>query len=584
MAEIKQTVQENIFIKQHLVNQIDNIKSDIQNLIDKKRQLTDKTEISKCLEQKQKKMTTLKSLNDKLKEVDKKERVRIQKENELRSITRVIDSIQFGAAKQKNNGLAMDKAKQAKVERESTRVKFMEYERIEKEYLQYDPETIPGCLFLHENILKTYGLCPYLDIDFEKQVNTDDIERSRLEWLKNQEDQGMLYFSLYNNLFMKNEITQLRLQKQTLETDIDNFITSLLTPTQLEYLKNSELFIQEYNSCNVKTKRLKERFKNMINWLSILYSETDIEYHKYLSKRYDLQIVINLIENKEYIKGLTNIDRLQRSMSTERFTNYLEKYSEINESIDTNEKFCINTMRNLKLDFYSYLTDRQDFLSKKDILNIKRLKISQDGKYHKKWSLLTDDERFERFKSFSVYYIDKNLIDRKLLDKEMRDTKINELENLLIESYRSKRLFYKNITWNIKNGIIETIKILRYNHDNMFSLLENRNESMLPSTTNTDTTNQNTDSNTVNDRKLNKKKISSRTIITKENEKVINENLLYFILKRVQNGVVKSTKEDKEKFVDRIKLNLKVKKITINDKTKIFEKYDEIFDVVINNK
>ena len=57
MTEINQKVQDPIFIKQHLVNQIDNIKSDIQSLIDKKRELTDKTEIAQCVEQKQKKMT-----------------------------------------------------------------------------------------------------------------------------------------------------------------------------------------------------------------------------------------------------------------------------------------------------------------------------------------------------------------------------------------------------------------------------------------------------------------------------------------------------------------------------------------------
>ena len=61
-------------------------------------------------------------------------------------------------------------------------------------------------------------------------------------------------------------------------------------------------------------------------------------------------------------------------------------------------------------------------------------------------------------------------------------------------------------------------------------------------------------------------------------------DLLYFILKRVQNGTLESAKEDKEKFAERIKTRLKVKKITVNDKMKIFEKYDEIFNVVINNK
>jgi hypothetical protein len=581
MTEINQKVQDPIFIKQHLVNQIDNIKSDIQSLIDKKRELTDKTEIAQCVEQKQKKMTTLKSLNDKLKEINNKERIENQKRYELQSVTRAIDNIEFGGAKKRNNSLAMDKAKQAKAERELTRIKFMEYERIEQEYMKYDSKSVPGFLFLHKSVLKSYGLCPYIDIDLENPLDSIDVEKNRLEWLSSMDDKGLVYFSLCNDLLMKNVIKELLLQKQNLEQDILNFISSVLTPSQFEYYNNSDMFIQEYNLCNVKTKRLKERFKTMINWLSILYSETDIEFHKYLSNRYDLQIVVNLIDSKESGKVLTNVEKLQRSMSCERFTNFLEKYNTIKESIDTKQKFCNNTLRNLKLDFYCYLTDKQNFLSKQEIPSIKKLKISQEGKYYKKWSLLNDDEKFERFKSFSIYYIDKNLIDVKLLDKDLRETKIDELEKLLIESFQSKKLFYKNITWNVKRGIIETIKILRYNDDNTFSLSRPEpvkiNETTSTSNT-TDKTNSTIDMNSI------KKKVSSRTIITKESEKIINEDLLYFILKRVQNGTLESAKEDKEKFAERIKTRLKVKKITVNDKMKIFEKYDEIFNVVINNK
>jgi len=389
MAEVKQKVQDQVFIKQHLVNQIGNIKNDIQSLLDKKSNLTDKAEISKCMEQKQKKMALLKSLNDKLKDINNKERIEIQKRNEILIVSRAIDNIQFGAAKKKNNSLAMEKAKQAKAERDSTRLKFMEYERIEQKYLEYDSKNVPGCLFLHKNILKSYGLCPYLDIDLENPLNSIDVEKNRLDWLAGTPDKGMTYFSLYNNLFMKDEIEQLLLQKKTLENDIFDYITTLLTPSQLEYYNNSESFIQEYNSCNVKTKRLKERFKTMMNWLSILYSETDIEFHKYLSSRYNLQIVVNMIDSKE-TKKLTNMEKLQRSISIEQFTNYLTKYSNTNDLIDTKQKFCMNTLKNLKLDFYSYLTDRQNFLNRQDIPSIKQLRISQEGKYHKKWSQLTD--------------------------------------------------------------------------------------------------------------------------------------------------------------------------------------------------
>ena len=81
-----------------------------------------------------------------------------------------------------------------------------------------------------------------------------------------------------------------------------------------------------------------------------------------------------------------------------------------------------------------------------------------------------------------------------------------------------------------------------------------------------------------------KKKVSSRTIITKDSEKIINEELLFFILTRIKNGVDTIDQKDKEIFCDTIKIKLKVKKLMLNDKTRIYKKYDEIFEIVKNNK
>jgi hypothetical protein len=83
---------------------------------------------------------------------------------------------------------------------------------------------------------------------------------------------------------------------------------------------------------------------------------------------------------------------------------------------------------------------------------------------------------------------------------------------------------------------------------------------------------------------ISKKKVSTRTIITKESEKIINEELLYYILKKSQNNLDTPSKEDKDAFTERIKIKLKIKKLTANDKLKICEKYDEIFTVIKNNQ
>ena len=154
-AKMSNTVRESSYIKQHLLQQIDNLKTDIQNLIDNRKNLDKKEDIESYNALKQKHMVQLKSLNDKLKEIVRNERYESQKQNEISMLSKAIDNMEFGGAKKKNNSLAMDKAKQDKQQRDSIKMKYLEYQEAEKKYLQYDSKKYPGSLFLSKNILKS---------------------------------------------------------------------------------------------------------------------------------------------------------------------------------------------------------------------------------------------------------------------------------------------------------------------------------------------------------------------------------------------------------------------------------------------
>jgi len=181
-AKMSNTVRESSYIKQHLLQQIDNLKTDIQNLIDNRKNLDKKEDIESYNALKQKHMVQLKSLNDKLKEIVRNERYESQKQNEISMLSKAIDNMEFGGAKKKNNSLAMDKAKQDKQQRDSIKMKYLEYQEAEKKYLQYDSKKYPGSLFLSKNILKSYGLCPYLDLDLNnlESIDKDLLDKNRL--------------------------------------------------------------------------------------------------------------------------------------------------------------------------------------------------------------------------------------------------------------------------------------------------------------------------------------------------------------------------------------------------------------------
>lgn len=587
---VKNNVVKNDIVKAHLVQQIDNLKSDIQHLLDKKKEIQ-KDEMVNWSEVKQQKMSQLKSLTEKLKEINKQERVDLKRRNELNLVSKTIDNLEYAAAKKKNNSVAMDKAKREKEIRNEAREQYIKFQLIEQKYLKYDSDKLPANLFLHTSILKSYGLCPFLDINIDDETSqsgsdinidkiTDEIYNMRLKWLKDQSDGGILYFELFDDLIKQTELYKMYDTKTKLENTITNFIRDNITNSQMVIYDNCTDFIKEYVNCSIKTKRIKERYNLFINDLSVLYSETSIEFHTYLSVKYNLHIVVNILD--------TNKKAKEQFIILDQFDELIKKYKSGLELINKKELFTKNTLKNVKMDLYYFLTDKQNFLSKSNNLNLlKSNSIIQTGKYFKRWSVLSLDEQIERFKSFSCYYVDKNLINTLIIDKNKRDEVVEILFVLLKTNFENRRMVYRDYIWNTKRGIIETVKILQYNKDTGFELsftkqmpskdgqLKHEQEKL-----NLEKEKGSSECST----NISKKKVSSRTIITKESEKIINEELLYFILKRIQNGTDEISKEDKEEFADKIKIKLKVKKLMLNDKTKIYNKYDEIFEVVKNNK
>jgi hypothetical protein len=81
-----------------------------------------------------------------------------------------------------------------------------------------------------------------------------------------------------------------------------------------------------------------------------------------------------------------------------------------------------------------------------------------------------------------------------------------------------------------------------------------------------------------------KKKASVRTVVTKANERIINEEVLSYIVTKLQEDKAPTIdKSDKEECIDKIKNKLLLKKLTANDKVLIGKKYEEIYNVVVAN-
>ena len=511
---------------------------------------------------KQRKMSELKKLNEDLKLIYKKEKLEQTKRNQLISIQRTMDNLDFRAAKKRNNSEAMDNAKKAKEQRELLRKTYLESQEIEKKYLEIDSKIVPGNLFLHEDVIKKYGLCPFINVK-ENEIGKE-IEKKRLEWLESTDDKGELYYNLYKDFYENTIINSLLKEKQKIEDSIEEFIKKSLSPSQNEIYDDSISLLQDYIKCNIKSKRIKERYKNFVNNMSILYSETSFTLHNYLSLKYNIPIIVNIINKNE--NKLNKQEKMVKIISIEEFENLVEEFSKIDKSLEQKSKFNMNIIKNINSNLYYYLTNNQEFLKTVSINKKQNDIFTQKGKYFKRWILLSNDEKLERFYSFSEFFVKKYDCDNNLIEK---------LYNLLKNDFLEKRIVYRDYIWNVQSGIIENVKILRYDKEKEDFILKY-------------TTSKKKESS-----KESSKKVSTKTIITKNIEKIINEELLYFIVKKLKNNKETETEtetetkikiKNKEEFFDHIKEKLSVKKINKNDKEIINKTYDNIYLIIKNNK
>lgn len=562
--------------KEDLNKKITNLKKEIQELIDyKKNNLNNlsKDEIKTIDENKKKYIENISNYTTQLKNINKKERQKTTLINSIKKAQNVNDSISYHIAKKSNDSEELDKLKKNKEIRENVRQEYLHYLTLEENFYKLDSTNLPGILFLHENIINEYGLCPFIvgdinlnkihDYDIIKESNV--LEENRKKWLENTKDKGKIYYDLYENIFQEREITELTNNLHNLEDRIKLTISELLSESQYNIYNDCLLMIDEYNNCTIKTKKIKEKYKLIIHSLSILYSETNLSINKYLEIKYSLNLPINFIEAKSNIQSKNNDIYIIKSFE-ENISEYQIQIDKINQK----NKYITNVKKNLKQDFNEFLMNNSiSKFSKKE-----EQYTQQEGKYFKNWSNLTIEEKKERLHSFSIYYINKfmqNSIEKEILITQLSDT--------LYEQLDSKKLTCKDLGWKSNKGFIDKIKNLKYDDDNKLFYFEKK-----------------VDENS-KDLKL-QKSLSKKTIFQKSNEKIINEEMLKFILKYNKNQIQKDKNENDEEnensssvnienyideFIERLKIKLKFKKISKDDKSQIITQLLDMNNIIKNN-
>lgn len=523
-----------------LIKKISYVKNDIQEIIRKIKNESESGDLESLNNSKQQKMEELEKLTNELDLV--------KKEAEYNKIKRISETHEYSRVKnKKGKETANELMDTFRNNRKLANEKYIKYTELENSYSARDSKILPGFLFFHREIVLKYGMCPYIR-------HLQFFEEKRKEFLEAQSDKGKLYYDLVDEIFFEKK---LNIEKEQL-TKIKEYFThyhdyQFETEFIAETVFQIESLIKEYLSAVVKTKKIKD----LLRQVSLKLTELDIfatMIQRWLELEYSIYIPFNPKDPKESEQSeqIVNINIQEYNLA-------LERYSQTKNEIETSSKFIKNITSNLKTELYEYL------------LNEKPVILKQESNCSgKKWSELNNDTKKERLNSFAKWYISKYLINPKLINPEQEQDCTEKLITVLYAGHLDNKgiLKYKHIKWNSENGIIEKINCLGWNNETQeFSLKINTNSKGID--------------NVVSQ----KRPSSKKTVISKNNDRIINESILCFLItnkKEWENNPTLS-QEFKDTCIEHVREKLFCKRLSIDDRKQLITRIESFYQIILND-
>ena len=229
-------------------------------------------------------------------------------ENEIKKVQRLNDNISFNILKKKANSNEL--MNEIKHNREIAKENFEKLENIQKDYIELElkyglSDSYPGYLFFHKDIIN----CIKDKNDVLKDKNdlikvNENTKEKRVEYINNFCKEK--YNSIFNQLIKEVDYNILIENKNKIIKEINDIQTNIFDDKQKELYNETLNFIQEFIDCKIKTKKIKDKFKLIINNVSILNVQTCLNIHDYLNSYYHIQIHVNDLKTKYSSKRIQN--------------------------------------------------------------------------------------------------------------------------------------------------------------------------------------------------------------------------------------------------------------------------------------
>jgi hypothetical protein len=480
------------------------------------------------------------------------------KERQLKLTQNINDGIEYKILKRKNIN-AVDVINNIKNEREKQNEKHLEFLKLKDEYDKLDSKEYPAWILCESSVVEFYKLTN----DILMNILSLDKLDERIQFLQDSSDKGEFYFKVRDRLINKSDL----IVYQNLKNELLDYLYKLFKDLFTENHYNTFLFCK--NVLN-EPKKNKKKLYIIKNNIQLLEDETGINISKFFSVNWNLPELYIPIKRSQQRK-LKGIDF--------EFDLRIDKISEYSNKIIQEDKYIYQTLNKIKFKTISIITGEKNQENSS-------YKQNCDDNLKKKWSELTIEQKIDRFKDYCNHFIINKVFLNSIKEEletlkeknnittsfnfENENTLINKLYNLLVENHNNGHLKYKQIKWNVKNGIIEYIQNIKLQIEiqNDINIIINPTFILQNET-------------------LKKKKISSsKSILSlKSNIEYINDMLLKYIF----NILINHDNEDfddlkelhLEKSIELIKSKLKLNKITISDKEYICKQYNIFFDEIL---
>ena len=308
--------------------------------------------------------------------------------------------------------------------------------RVLASYDKHDDPLHPAWTFLLRDVVKSYGVCPYLNI-FD-----DDCNKRRMPWVTHRPDGGEVYFATVRNVTDASMVTDLEQQISDVKTSLDAHVRMRITAEILTHDMTFDAIIENVlkrRDAKSQNKKAKDEWTDTLRCFDSIATNTGINFAKYVQVH----------------------------------TGYHFKYrtpAALEDPLKWDQVFVrmYDTLVGLQARLSTLLASREKEITtaKKHLATLidDKFQIEQRGRYFRRWSSLSDERKDERIASYCDWFMRKG---------NYPIAASEAMKEFILDALTKKELKIgrDDLDWNGKQGIIINIPVTYDVNSNTFRLI-----------------------------------------------------------------------------------------------------------------